>query len=77
MWGKDSQNYSEMVIKSYVCKHQQHNKRILSPISVALIHKFGTLSLSKESLKFRKQIIKLMNEKSKCLSISTPFKANN
>ena len=45
VWGKGSKSYSEMIIKSYVCEHRRSNNE-LSPVSVALIHRFGTVNLS-------------------------------
>ena len=57
-----------MIIKSYVCKHWRHGRRIqnLSPVSVALIHKFGTLSVSSNERKnFRNQIARFISQKCK------------
>ena len=53
VWGKGSQSYSEMIIKSYICKHRSSDND-LAPVSVALIHRFGTVTVNLSSMEVRK-----------------------
>jgi len=49
VWGEGSKNYSEEVVKSYICKHgtiiMEKNNRQLSLNSLAAIHVGGSENL--------------------------------
>ena len=67
VWGKGSREYSEMVIRSYVCKHADD---VMKPgnlhlFSLAAIHKSGSNTKDETAKKFRMNVI-MANITSKC-----------
>ena len=46
VWGSDSKNFSEDIVRSYICKHgmivKERSRRQLSRSNIAAIHKGGS-----------------------------------
>lgn len=67
VWGEGSRNYSEMVIRSYVCRHAVNigNPDNLHLYTLAAIHKTGSNIRNEIAKQFRK-MVQMADTKSKC-----------
>ena len=67
VWGKGSREYSEMVIRSYVCKHADDimNPRGVSLYTLAAIHKSGSNIRNEIAREFRSNV-SMADTTSKC-----------
>lgn len=66
VWGEGSKEYSEEVIKSYICRHglivQERNNNQLSPKNLAAIHAGGSsANTNKTNRNFGVKVQKLIN----------------
>ena len=67
VWGEGSRNYSEMVIRSYVCRHAVNigNPAGLHLYTLAAIHKTGSNIKNQIANQFR-NTVQLADTESKC-----------
>ena len=67
VWGEGSRNYSEMVIRSYVCRHAVNigNPDNLHLYTLAAIHKTGANIKNQIANQF-KNMVRMANTESKC-----------
>ena len=73
VWGEGSKNYSEMVIRNYLCSQGEHLRRSLAGIAaLAAIHKGGAPLRNNPFLSVISEIQQIITN-GMCVSIATYY----